>query len=239
MASTGDSITRGFDATLFGCFLADCPADSWATGSATTVNSQYRRLLAVDPAVSGHNLNYARTGATMNELDTQLQSASTARAEYVTVLVGANDLCGTTTTAAFTTQFQTALQHFFDTAPATARVFVSSIPDLNYLYGLFKTNSTAVSRWRTFGICPPVLGSAATDGTRAEVATREGQFNAALATVCTSYQDRCRWDGGRTFGYQFATSDVSTVDYFHPSVSGQATLARISWELSFWVKPTQ
>src|SRR5689334_22734094 len=36
MASTGDSITRGFDATLFGCFLADCPADSWATGSATT-----------------------------------------------------------------------------------------------------------------------------------------------------------------------------------------------------------
>jgi lysophospholipase L1-like esterase len=238
MASTGDSITRGFDATLFGCFLADCPADSWATGSASTVNSQYRRLLAIDPAVSGHNLNYARTGATMNELDGQMRSAATAKAEYVTVLMGANDLCGSTltTTADFTAQFHTALADFFAAAPAGARVYVSSIPNLNYLYNLFRTSSTAVSRWRAFGICPPVLGASATVASRAAVATREAEFNNALATECTAlvWQGRCRWDGGTTFGYAFAKSDVSTVDYFHPSVSGQATLARISWAQSFW-----
>jgi lysophospholipase L1-like esterase len=239
MASTGDSITRGFDATLFGCFLTDCPADSWATGSATAVSSQYRRLLAVDPAVSGHNLNYARTGAKMFELDGQLQSAVRAGAEYVTVLMGANDLCGTTTSTDFTAQFSAALTHFFATAPATARVSVSSIPNLNYLYGLFKNNSTAVSRWRTFGICPPVLGASATPASRNDVATRELQFNAALASVCTAVPDqRCRWDSGAVYGYQFQPSEVSTVDYFHPSVAGQATLARISWEQSFWAKPT-
>jgi hypothetical protein len=27
---------------------------------------------------------------------------------------------------------------------------------------------------------------------------------------------------------------VSTLDYFHPSITGQATLARITWEKSFW-----
>jgi lysophospholipase L1-like esterase len=242
MASTGDSITRGFDATLFGCFLADCPADSWATGSASTVNSQYRRLLAVDPAVNGHNLNYARTGAKMNELDGQMKSAAAAGAEYVTVLMGANDLCGSTLTATadFAAQFHTALADFFAAAPAGARVYVSSIPNLQYLYDLFKSNSTATSRWRTFGICPPVLGASATPTSRAAVAARETAFNNALATECTAlvWQGRCRWDGGTTFNYPFATSDVSTVDYFHPSVSGQATLARISWAQSFWAKPT-
>ena len=237
MASTGDSITRGFDAALFGCFLTDCPADSWATGSAASVNSQYRRLLAVDPAVSGHAFNYARTGATMSELDGQLQSAARAGAEYVTVLMGANDLCGTTTTADFTTQVTNALAHFYSTAPAGARLYVSSIPNLQYLYDLFKTNGTAVRRWHTFGICAPVLGAAATDGTRAEVARRETEFNAALATACSAWLVRCRWDGGTTYNYQFAKSDVSTVDYFHPSVAGQATLARISWAQSFWAKP--
>lgn len=237
MASTGDSITRGFDATLFGCFLADCPADSWATGSASSVNSQYRRLLAVDPAVAGHAFNYARTGAKMVELEGQLQSAAQAGAEYVTVLMGANDLCGATTTADFTIQVTNALAHFYSTAPAGARVYLSSIPNLQYLYDLFKTNSTAVSRWRTFGICPPVLGAAATDGTRAEVAARETQFNAALATACSAWQERCRWDGGTTYSYAFVKSEVSTVDYFHPSVAGQATLARISWAQSFWAKP--
>jgi lysophospholipase L1-like esterase len=239
MASTGDSITRGFDATLFGCFLADCPADSWATGSATTVSSQYRRLVAVDPAVSGHNLNYARTGAKMNELDGQMRSAAAAGAEYVTVLMGANDLCGSTltSTADFTGQFQTALADFFAQAPPGARVYVSSIPNLQYLYDLFKSSSTATSRWRTFGICPPVLGSSATPASRAAVAARETEFNSALASGCQAWGPRCRWDGGTTFGYQFAKSDVSTVDYFHPSVSGQATLARISWAQSFWAKP--
>ncbi|MBV9098945.1 MAG: hypothetical protein JO079_12905, partial [Frankiaceae bacterium] len=35
MASTGDSITRAYDATSNGCFLADCPQYSWSTGTTT------------------------------------------------------------------------------------------------------------------------------------------------------------------------------------------------------------
>ena len=45
---------------------------------------------------------------------------------------------------------------------------------------------------------------------------------------------QCKWDQGATFDHLFVKSDVSTVDYFHPSVSGQGTLANITWPKSWW-----
>src|SRR6266540_4978017 len=69
IASTGDSITRAFNTCAFP-FL-DCPQNSWSTGSSNTVNSHYRRILAVNPAISGRNLNDAKTGARMNALNAQ------------------------------------------------------------------------------------------------------------------------------------------------------------------------
>jgi len=32
----------------------------------------------------------------------------------------------------------------------------------------------------------------------------------------------------------FSASQVSTLDYFHPSLSGQAALARVTWAASWW-----
>ena len=44
----------------------------------------------------------------------------------------------------------------------------------------------------------------------------------------------CTFDGNAVFGYQFTRSDVSSLDYFHPSLSGQAKLANITWSRSWW-----
>jgi lysophospholipase L1-like esterase len=235
MASTGDSITRGFDATLLGCFLTDCPQDSWATGSSSAVNSQYRRVLAADPAVSGHVFNDAKTGAKMSALDAQLATAAGQGVDYVTVLMGANDVCTSsaatmTPTATFQSQFQTALAHFFTARPG-AHVFVSSIPDIYQLWSLLHTKASTT--WRTLGICQSMLSTSDTEAQRQAVLAREEADNAALASVCGQFAN-CLWDGGKTFGYAFRTTDVSTVDYFHPSVTGQATLAALSWAAGYW-----
>ena len=56
---------------------------------------------------------------------------------------------------------------------------------------------------------------------------------AALAAVCAPFVN-CKWDNLATFNYQFAASDVSTIDYFHPSVTGQTHLAATTWAASFW-----
>ena len=39
---------------------ADYPANSWSTGTNTTVNSHYTRLLALNPAISGPGLERLR-----------------------------------------------------------------------------------------------------------------------------------------------------------------------------------
>src|ERR687887_2541627 len=82
IASTGDSITRAFNPCFFP--FVDCPQNSWSTGTSSTVNSHYRRILAVDPAINGRNFNDAKTGARMTALNGQVTTVVSQAAEYVT-----------------------------------------------------------------------------------------------------------------------------------------------------------
>ena len=73
IASTGDSITRAFNTGFFP--FTDAPANSWSTGTNLTVSSQYLRLLALTPSISGKNYNDARSGARMADLSGQMTLA--------------------------------------------------------------------------------------------------------------------------------------------------------------------
>jgi lysophospholipase L1-like esterase len=235
MAATGDSITRAFDATSSGCFLSDCPQYSWSTG--TSVNSQYARLLKANRKISGHVYNDAKTGAVMSALSGQLASAAAQQVDYVTVLMGANDLCTSsaatmTPTDTFRSQFQTAVSQFVAARP-NAKVFVSSIPNIYQLWSLLHTNFAASATWSTFGICQSMLSGSNTEATRQLVVAQEQADNQVLAQVCAQFS-QCRFDNLATYNTSFVTSDVSTVDYFHPSVSGQGKLANVTWAASFW-----
>jgi lysophospholipase L1-like esterase len=237
MASTGDSITRAYDATASGCFLSDCPQYSWSTGTSTSVNSEYQRILAANRGINGNEWNDAKTGAKMDALDAQLATAASQGVQYATVLMGANDVCTSspstmTPTSTFSSEFQTALTDFFKADP-TAHVFVSSIPNVYQLWSLEHTNSTAEWEWQQFGICQSMLSTSNDEATRQQVLSQEEADNDALASVCAQFAN-CKWDGYATFNYAFQTSDISTVDYFHPSVTGQNTLAGIAWGAGYW-----
>jgi lysophospholipase L1-like esterase len=237
MAALGDSITRAFDVC---CSYADHPAQSWSTGSATdTISSHYERLLALQPAISGHAANLAVTGAKMVDGPTQA-GRLTADVQYVTILLGANDVCTSsaatmTPTATFQTQFQSTLDTVHRQAPDAA-VFVSSIPNIYQLWSTLHTNFAARLVWATAKICPSMLSSSNTDTQRKAVAAREGEFNEALRSTCTSaaYAGFCRWDNLATFNVAFTSKQVSTLDYFHPNASGQAVLASTTWAASYW-----
>lgn len=74
MAVAGDSIARAFNTCWFP--YVDCAANSWATGTSTTVNSHYRRILATNKAISGRNYNDAKSGAKMADLPGQMTRIS-------------------------------------------------------------------------------------------------------------------------------------------------------------------
>lgn len=235
MASAGDSITRAFDVGWC-CVLSDSPQYSWSTGTSTG-GSHYQRILAANPAISGQAYNDAKTGAKMVDLAGQLATAAGQGAQYVTVLMGANDVCTSsrstmTPTATFKAQFQQALANFTAAAPG-ARVFVSSIPDIYQLWATLHTNSTARWAWANYGICQSMLASTATDADRAAVAAQEQADNQALADVCALFA-QCKWDGLATYNFKFPAGDVSTVDYFHPNTTGQKDLAAKTWAAGYW-----
>jgi hypothetical protein len=119
------------------------------------------------------------------------------------------------------------------TPPARPRRPVSSIPDLYQLWRLFRTDPAAQLVWQTARICPPMLRITNSEADRQRVVQRELELNEVLREVCAGW-DRCRFDGGRTYGFQFTRAMVSRLDYFHPSLFGQATLAAETWRVSWW-----
>jgi lysophospholipase L1-like esterase len=239
MASTGDSITRAFNDCFFP--FVDCPSASWSTGTNTTVNSHYRRILAANPAIAGRNYNFAVTGADMADLNGQAQRVVTQSVEYVTILMGANDVCasseaGMTPVATFRAQFQQAMTTLTTGLPG-ARVFVASIPDVHRLWAIYRDSFAARTVWTLAGICQSMLANAGSNAP-ADVARRERvrqrniDYNTQLAEVCAVYF-LCRFDANAVFNTQFVRSDVSSRDYFHPSVAGQARLASVTWAATF------
>ncbi len=234
MAALGDSITRGVGS---GLWLFDAPSYSWSTGTVSSVNSHYRRILAVNPAINGKNYNYASSGAQVSDLARQAGLVP-ATIGYVTIFIGANDVCTSseatmTAVQTFRDQFQTGLNTLASRAP-NADIYVISIPDVYHLWDLFKNNSTARSRWSQYNICQSMLANPTSTSQvdvdrRNRVRQRNIDLNAQLQQVCALVA-QCRFDNHKAFNYQFAASDISTVDYFHPSRTGQATIARVTWD---------
>src|SRR5215213_7755111 len=236
MAAIGDSITRAYDVC---CSYGDHPGQSWSTGytSYDGIASHYERIKQLNSAITGHAYNDAVTGAKMSAAPGQATQAVGQGARYVTILLGANDLCTSspstmTSPEDFGASFSQAMATLL--APGQDRyVFVSSIPNIYQLWQVLHTNSLARWAWANFHICQSMLAATNTDTQRQQVKTREEAFNQILAQECAKYP-RCRWDNWTVYNYRFSASQVSSLDFFHPSLSGQAALARVTWAASWW-----
>jgi lysophospholipase L1-like esterase len=238
MAATGDSITRAFNTGSYA--FIDAPANSWSTGTSNAVNSLYSRILKKNRAIKDRSYNDARTGAKIADLPGQVATVNAQRVEYVTILMGANDVCTPsegemTSVQAFHDQFLSALSSLSTNSPQ-AKIYVVSIPNIYNLWSVLHTNLSAVSVWSVGKICQSMLANpfsnAQTDvDRRARVRQRNIDFNTQLMQVCAQFP-QCRFDNNAAFNTTFTTSDVSTRDYFHPSVAGQAKLASVAWTAS-------
>ena len=236
MAAVGDSVTRGTDAC--GQY-ADCPAVSWSTG-AGAVSSHSARLLVHSPGLRTYN--DAQTGATTVDLAGQVGDAVLQGADYLTVLIGANDVCTATPsqmTPASTVQTRlTAALRTYTSARPAGHVFVASIPDVYRLWQVGHVDATARLFWSYGQICQSMLANPASvapadAARRLAVRTRLLDDDAALARACAAVP-RCRWDGGAVTRTTFALSQLSHLDYFHPNSAGQRLLADTTWRAGYW-----
>lgn len=236
MAALGDSVSRAMNSC--GKY-ADCPANSWTTGSATSVKSHASRLRSAG-ATGLAAYNDAVSGTASADLARQAGVAVGQKAQYVTIESGANDACTTTVAkmtpvATYETNVKAALSTLSSGLPNT-KIFVASVPNLKTLWAVSKNNSLARLAWTSAKICPSMLAgpldtSAAATSRRNTVQQRVVAYNAVLAKVCAATRN-CTFDGNAVYNYAFTTRDISTQDYFHPSVTGQARLAAVTWPVA-------
>jgi lysophospholipase L1-like esterase len=240
ISATGDSITRAFN-TCSPAFR-DCPENSWATGTNRAVNSFYERIVAGNAAARGNLFNDARSGARMRHLPEQVRRSIEHRVDYVVIEMGANDVCTSseatmTSVASFEREFDRAIRDLRERLPG-ARISVGSIPNVYHLWNLLKENRSATSTWNLLRICQSMLANPTSrsredEERRLRVQRREVEFNRVLETICAAYE-QCRYDRDTGYNYRFRAEEVSTNDYFHPSLTGQATIAEIEWGVT-WV----
>lgn len=238
MVSLGDSITRGFNACGF---YVDCTQRSWSTGGDTGVASQWLRLLGLGAPTGQANL--AHTGARAQALPGQAATAVAARADYVTIAIGANDACRasedvTTPVDRYRSQIQEALAVLKAGLP-DALVFVASVPDLKRLWEVGHSKRYVREVWSRLDVCQSMLAKpnsfrSADMQRRDRLRGRVIAYNRALAVECAAYGPSCRFDGNAVFRTQFRLSQLSKWDYFHPNRKGQAALAEATWVSGFF-----
>ncbi|OUC89190.1 GDSL family lipase [Streptosporangium minutum] len=236
MAAVGDSISAGFNACGW---YVPCASRSWSSGDSRTVQSHYMRLRDLDDGIAGHNVTLAVPGATSADLAGQMAGAVARRADYVTVLVGAQDACMSeerrmTPVALYQSRVTEALRLLRAGRPG-AKVFVASIPDLKRLWRVGKDNVVARGFWAIGRICPTMLArptsTAAADRARRDrVRGRVIAYNAVLARVCAAYGPACRFDGNVLFNTPFTLNHVSKWDFFHPNAAGQQLIAQKTFQ---------
>jgi lysophospholipase L1-like esterase len=238
MAAIGDSITQAAntDGSNIG---ATNPEHSWSTGydSGDVVFSHYERILAKNRSIRDRGFNDSVSGARMDDAPAQAARAVSQGAQYVTIEMGGNDVCTSdwsnmTPVATYEAYFRQTLSTLVSGLP-TAKIYVLSVPDVYQLWSLFHNDWYPSWVWNTFDVCQSMLDTANTEADRQFVRQRNIDFNAVLQRVCAEYT-QCRFDNNAMFNYRFARSDVSGVDYFHPSLNGQKNIAQQSWVNGYW-----
>ena len=238
MAAIGDSITQAAntDRRKIG---SSNPEHSWSTGSdrEDRIVSHYERLLAGNRRMRNNNFNAAVSGARIDDAPAQAETAVAWRAQYVTFEMGGNDLCTSdrstmTAVATYESHFRRTLNTLVSGLPSV-RVYALSVPDVYRLWELFKDDARARLIWNGFNVCQSMLDRSNTEADRQFVRQRNIDFNRVLERVCDEFE-QCRFDEFAVFEHRFSRSDVSSVDFFHPSLQGQATLAQTSWAAGYW-----
>lgn len=230
----GDSVSLGVNS----CGEpGQCAAASWASGDDPAVASVAMRIATSDRGVFPEIINSAKDGGTLADALELSGEVIAAQPDLVLLLLGGNDVCkrdvdSMTSVEDFRTDYTQLLQRISTGAP-DARILALSIPDLYQLWEIGHDQIAATSVWNESPSCANLLGDAqATDAAsvqrRETVAQHNADLNTVIAEVCTA-DVACTHDGGAVFAYQFSPQEISSIDFFHPSVTGESVIAEIAW----------
>jgi hypothetical protein len=121
------------------------------------------------------------------------------------------------------------------------RVFVASVPDVRKVWAVAKDVPAARDVWSKFGLCQSMLANPLSTARadrqrRAEVRARIKAYNRVLRAECAALPT-CRFDHGTVFKANYTLDQLSPIDFYHPSIAGQARLSALTWPETYRFVP--
>ena len=253
LSSIGDSMTEAIDAELPG---ANHWA-SWVNGyhgfwewlfGLTNVYSHNQRITKNFGCWGRKNYMEAVSGADSFDLVWQAQQAVAHQAQYVTILMGHNDVCQNSfadipSDAEFETNFTDAMDILKTDLPHGATVYVVGIVDIYRLWQVAQDKKAlgivdceVLWAFTLFDLypCGTMLNPFLPEWAREYTRERNVGFNDILERVTKNYNSNDShhyyFYTNEVFVEEFGESDVSDIDCFHPSAKGQKRLSEITWD---------
>jgi hypothetical protein len=216
---------------------ADAEANSWATGENPTVRSIYSRLLAVNPAVAGHNTNLGVDGSDIGDLSAQVDQALTLTPmpDLFMIQEVDNDLqCDGTDKdnyGPFAEILRAQLTRITTASPRATILLVSSPPGTVQNYGeVVAALPEAKSKNTGTGPCDMFSpsGKAMPAHWHYQDSVIKG-YQAQLASVCKQFAN-CVYDDGALYRLKITAGDLAP-DGEHLSIAGHAKQAALEWKV--------
>jgi lysophospholipase L1-like esterase len=253
LSSTGDSITEAIDAELP---LANHWA-SWVNGyhgfwewlfGLTNVYSHNQRITKNFGSWGRRNYMEAKSGADMFDFPGQTFGSVSHQAQYVTVFMGHNDVCQNhfsdiPTDDEFEATFRAGLENLKKGLPVGATIYVVGIADIYRLWQIAQDKKAfgivdCEVLWATTLLdlfpCGTMLSPLNQEADRQLTRERNIAFNTILKRVTEEYNGNDPYHyyyyTDVVFNYPFVESQVSDIDCFHPSASGQKELSKGTWD---------
>ena len=164
--------------------------------------------------------------------------------DYVTLMIGPNDICAETAsdmvkTRDYHANIAKSVDEILAQSPNT-RILLNSVPNIERLREVahdkkLHVGLTCEKMWKTLKLCP-TLTTVDDPGEREKVGQQVIDYNNVLRDIAEtraqSHGDRIRVSRA-AYGVDFTENDLS-IDCFHPNEFGQEKLAQVSFEDSWW-----
>jgi lysophospholipase L1-like esterase len=253
LGAIGDSYSQAWSVSP--SYLRDHTQFSWVIGTdkndgVLSLLERFQALgaspIVVDAATSGRKMSDApRQAAAVVAAGRKLAPGQTA---YVTFELGTNDLCASpdpmTDPGQFQSQLVTAITTLRTGLPPGSRILILAVPDFPHFHDITQADPDAKANLalpENADRCAPYLG-ASTPALVSRGASFLTAYDASLETACQDINAHdgatgrlyCTYNAALLADSDFTIGDMSVVDYFHPSLSGQAKIAADAWKADVW-----
>jgi hypothetical protein len=216
----------------------DARENSWATGDNPAVNSIYLRLLALNPAVRGHNTNVAVAGTGVDELAGQADQALATKPLPELFLIQSvdNDIrCDGSDAdnyAPFAATLTDVLKKITTGAPKAKILIVSSPWATVQNYAQVAARLPG-PRAANSGTGPCDLFDPSGKPVPAHWRTPEGitlHYLSELKSACAKFPT-CRYDDGALYHMKIGTADITPSDGAHLTIAGLRKQGALEWRI--------